>query len=44
MTSIFDNTNNIHLYSADIIGEARYEVKDEGVEHIARISISEFIN
>jgi ADP-ribose pyrophosphatase YjhB (NUDIX family) len=43
ITAIFDNTNNIHLYSADIIWETNYEVEDDWVDHIARITISEFI-
>lgn len=43
ITAIFDNTNNIYLYSADIIWETNYEVEDDWVEHIARITTSEFI-
>lgn len=43
IASIFDNTNHIHLHSADIVWEAIYEVTDDGIEHIAWIKISDFI-
>lgn len=43
ITSIFDNTNNIHLYKADILSNSLYEVDDQWVEEVRRLKLSDFI-
>jgi len=43
ITSIFDNTNDVHLYKADVDSDSLYDVDDEWVEEVKRLSIPDFI-